>query len=241
MTVDHSGSMSANDTLEPPRRRGVFRSFARSRKGVAAIEFGMVAIPFLGLLCAIFETAFVFFVQTAFDSGVITTTRAIQTNQYSTTNPPTTVKDFMAATPSGGATFCSNLPSFISCSFVYLNVQSFGPGTAWTTINAALSNTFYKPNFSSTYNATTATLPVTLPSNGLCNPSGAVPQVTSCIVIFQAFYAMPIYLSVLVANSTNSATNFYNNNNPVNNVIPNASATGFVHTIFSTSAFRTEP
>jgi pilus assembly protein Flp/PilA len=225
--------MSATDLPAPPRRDGLFRRFARSRKGVTAIEFGMVAIPFLGLLCAIFETALVFFVQTAFDSAVISTTRAIGTNQYGNT-PPTTVGGFVQAVPSGGPSFCSNLPSLINCSSVYLSVTSYPTTTPWTTINAAISRNFWQANYSSSYNATTSALGVTLPSPGVCVTGTS----TTCTVLFQAFYAMPVYLSVLVA-SNGSITNFYSK--PSTNVVANPSATGFVHTIFSTAVLRNEP
>ena len=36
------------------------RRFARDEEGAAAIEFGLVSIPFLAILFAIMETAFVF-------------------------------------------------------------------------------------------------------------------------------------------------------------------------------------
>jgi Flp pilus assembly protein TadG len=211
----------------PQRRKDLFRRFARSRKGVAMIEFGMVSIPFLGLLCAIFETAFVFFVHAAFDDAVSKTARAVATNQYTTA--PATVEDFVAARPSGtGPTLCDNLPSIITCDYVYLNIQSFPPATPWAVINAQLNQTFYQASFNNKttpYKSSTSLNAVSLGQAGY-------------IVIFQAFYAMPVYLSVLVASGTNGARNFYAQSS--NTVIQNTSGS-FVHAIFSTAVFRNEP
>ncbi len=223
--VDQSGNKSATaQPAAPLRRRGLFGRFARSRKGVAMVEFAMVSIPFLGLLCAIFETAFVFFVHEAFDDAITKTARAIATNQYATA--PATVKDFIAAVPTGtGTTFCGYMPSFITCNNIYLNIQSFAPATPWTTINAQINQTFYQSSYASNYNASASTSAVNLGQPG-------------SIVIFQAFYAMPVYLSVLVATGS-GVQNFYNQAS--GSVIANSANTGFVHAIFSTAVFRNEP
>ncbi|HUO53892.1 MAG TPA: TadE family protein, partial [Rhodoblastus sp.] len=60
-----------------PKRMTLLRRFVRGRRGVAAIEFAMVAVPFIGLLAAIFETAFVFFVHEAFDNTVNNVARQV--------------------------------------------------------------------------------------------------------------------------------------------------------------------
>jgi hypothetical protein len=61
------------------------------------------------------------------------------------------------------------------------------------------------------------------------------------IVVFQAFYPMPVYLSVLVATGAhgNGAANIYNHAS--NSVYANPHGAGFVHAIFSTAVFRNEP
>lgn len=61
---------------------GLFlRRFRRSKRGSVAIEFGMVAVPFLILLTAILETALVFHGQVMLDSGLNEAARMIRTGQ----------------------------------------------------------------------------------------------------------------------------------------------------------------
>jgi Flp pilus assembly protein TadG len=198
-----------------PRRRGLLSRFARSRKGVAAVEFGMVAIPLLGLICAIFETAFVFFTQEAFSNAVNNAARQVLVNSYASNSTPTAAS-FLSSS------FCPQLPSFIACSKVALNVQAYPSTTNFSTIT--VNNSWY-----TSYNS----------SNNLnLGQHGN-------IVVFQAYYAMPVYLSVLVATGAhgNSASNLYANlaAGGSSTVKANSSGTGFVHAIFSTVVFRNEP
>jgi Flp pilus assembly protein TadG len=57
------------------------RRLARKEDGVAAIEFGMVAAPFLLLVFAILETAFVFFAGQTLETAVSDSARLIMTGQ----------------------------------------------------------------------------------------------------------------------------------------------------------------
>ena len=59
----------------------VFRRFARQQDGAAAIEFGMVAAPFLALVFAIMETAMVFFAGQALETATADSARLIMTGQ----------------------------------------------------------------------------------------------------------------------------------------------------------------
>lgn len=71
------------EAVEPsaaaPRR--VLGQFRRNTQGATAIEFGLVALPFMTLLIAIFETALIFFTQSALDSGVANAGRMVRTGQ----------------------------------------------------------------------------------------------------------------------------------------------------------------
>ena len=57
------------------------RRFARHDDGAAAIEFGMVAAPFLALMFAIMETALVFFAGQTLETAVADSARLIMTGQ----------------------------------------------------------------------------------------------------------------------------------------------------------------
>jgi Flp pilus assembly protein TadG len=55
--------------------------FARREDGTAAVEFGLVAAPFLALTFAIMETAVVFFSSQALETAVADSSRLIMTGQ----------------------------------------------------------------------------------------------------------------------------------------------------------------
>ena len=57
------------------------RRLARKEDGAAAIEFGMVAAPFLALFFAIMETAIVFFAGQTLETAVADSSRLIMTGQ----------------------------------------------------------------------------------------------------------------------------------------------------------------
>src|SRR5690349_18973630 len=59
----------------------IARRFIRKKDGSAAVEFGMVAAPFLLLVFAIMETAIVFFAGQALETAVADSARLIMTGQ----------------------------------------------------------------------------------------------------------------------------------------------------------------
>jgi Flp pilus assembly protein TadG len=60
------------------------RRFVRQQDGAAAVEFAMVAAPFLALIFAIMETAIVFFAGQALETAVADSSRLIMTRQAQT-------------------------------------------------------------------------------------------------------------------------------------------------------------
>ncbi len=55
--------------------------FARNERGVTAVEFGLVATPFVALIFAILETALVFFGQQTLETATANAARLIRTGQ----------------------------------------------------------------------------------------------------------------------------------------------------------------
>ena len=66
------------------RIAAVLRRFGRREDGSAAIEFAMVAAPFLGMIFAIMETAMVFFAGQALETSASDSARLIMTGQAQT-------------------------------------------------------------------------------------------------------------------------------------------------------------
>ena len=60
------------------------RRLVRQQDGSAAVEFGLVAAPFLALVFAIMETAIVFFAGQALETAVADSSRLIMTGQAQT-------------------------------------------------------------------------------------------------------------------------------------------------------------
>jgi Flp pilus assembly protein TadG len=59
----------------------LFRRFARARRGSAAVEFSIVALPFFVLMFGLAEVAMIGFAQTSLDFAVSETARQIRTGQ----------------------------------------------------------------------------------------------------------------------------------------------------------------
>jgi Flp pilus assembly protein TadG len=70
--------------LAPLIARG--RSFVRDERGVTAIEFGILALPFFTLIFAIIETAMMFFASQVLDSALEDASRMIRTGRAQAAN-----------------------------------------------------------------------------------------------------------------------------------------------------------
>jgi Flp pilus assembly protein TadG len=80
MNRDNPSPVPAPTASERRPRFGFLR-FARDRRGSAAVEFAIVALPFLALLGAIFESAIVFLAGQVLDTAVTDAARLIRTGQ----------------------------------------------------------------------------------------------------------------------------------------------------------------
>lgn len=65
-------------------RSKVARRFIRQNDGAAAVEFGMVAAPFLALIFAIMETSLVFFAGQTMETAAADSARLVMTGQAQT-------------------------------------------------------------------------------------------------------------------------------------------------------------
>ncbi len=63
------------------RQLPLLRRFLRHQEGATAIEFGLVAAPFLALTFAIMETAFMFFAGQTLETAATSSSRLIMTGQ----------------------------------------------------------------------------------------------------------------------------------------------------------------
>jgi len=95
----------------------VVRRFARQQGGAAAVEFALVAVPFLALTFAILETALVFFAGQTLETAVTDASRLILTGQAQTANY--TQADFKNAV-------CARVYGLFDCAGgIYVDVKNY--------------------------------------------------------------------------------------------------------------------
>ena len=61
---------------------GEAKSFARDKSGAAAIEFGILALPFFLIVFAIIETSLVFMAETSMDNAVRRVGRSVRVGDF---------------------------------------------------------------------------------------------------------------------------------------------------------------
>jgi Flp pilus assembly protein TadG len=93
------------------------RRFLRHDKGATAVEFSLVAVPFLALLFAIIETAMVFYAGQMLETAAANSSRLILTGRATMQNM--TAQTFKSEV-------CKNLPSLFDCAGgVYVDVKTY--------------------------------------------------------------------------------------------------------------------
>jgi Flp pilus assembly protein TadG len=101
------------------------RRFARQQDGAAAVEFALVALPFLALTFAILETALVFFAGQTLESAASDAGRLIMTGQAQTAGySKADFKTQVCARLAGGLFDCTN--------GVYVDVKTY---TSFSAVN----------------------------------------------------------------------------------------------------------
>jgi Flp pilus assembly protein TadG len=119
------------------------RRFFRNESGAAAVEFGMVLLPFLALLMAIIESAIVLFAGQVLQSATTNAARQILTGQVQ--NAGWNLQQFQNSV-------CANLTVMFNCANnLYIDIRSFPSFTSVslpsvTNSNGTLTNNYqYSP------------------------------------------------------------------------------------------------
>ena len=118
------------------RLRSCLVGFCRDERGVYAVEFGLVALPFLGLLFAIIEVSWVSFNSEQLQAAVDKAARKVMTGQIQNSNIQSTAA-FIAnlLCPTDGTRV---LPASWDCTHLYVDIR-----TASDFTSADLTSTFY--------------------------------------------------------------------------------------------------
>ena len=123
--------------MSPPAcRPGLFSrigNFAACRRGATAVEFALVATPFIAILIAILQTALVFLAQQALQTATTQAARLILTGQAQTQN--LTATQFKQDV-------CNYAAALFTCSGIYVNVQTFTSFSGMTQMSPLQSGNF---------------------------------------------------------------------------------------------------
>ena len=111
------------------------RCFRANRSGATAIEFGFIALPFLAILCAVFELGYANFKNELLGSAVETAARAMLTGSLQTANV-TTSRQFISNYLCPANSFTSKN---FNCSQMIVDVRP-----AATFLAGDTANDFYK-------------------------------------------------------------------------------------------------
>jgi len=112
------------------------RGWRRDRSGVVALEFALLAVPFLIVLFFIFELSLDLFEKELLDSALHQAARQIETgNAQNVTDGTTFINNYL----------CPDAGNFLVCSNLYINVTHFTPTSSqdyynFTTGNPPMSN-----------------------------------------------------------------------------------------------------
>jgi Flp pilus assembly protein TadG len=155
------------------RRRSRCAAFIRDRRGATAVEFAIVAAPFLALIVALIQTFLVFFAQSHLESVVQQASRQIMTGQTQSLTAGDTTAQAQAAFQQ---TVCKQVVILFSCSGLMVDVQV---ATAWSSANTSTPVL--------TYNSQGA-----VTNNWQFNPGNA-----GDIVVVRVMYLWPVFMGPL--------------------------------------------
>lgn len=92
------------------------RRFLRAKSGVTAVEFALVAPPFLMILFGTLETSIMYFTATTMEGEVQVAARQVRTgNVQSSDDPLEAFRDLL----------CANLGNLIACDSIAIDVRTF--------------------------------------------------------------------------------------------------------------------
>lgn len=153
------------------------RRIQSDKRGATAVEFSLVAAPFIGILMAIFQTGLILFTSEGLEAAVGDASRAIMTGQVQSGSITTLTafRDQMLCSPTLPRRRI--LPSFIDCSKLIIDVQEAATFAASDTSRNFHTNS--SPAF---------------------NPGGA-----GCIVVVRVAYPLPIIFPILTSTGLNTA------------------------------------
>jgi Flp pilus assembly protein TadG len=122
------------------RRRNRFGAFIRDSKGATAVEFALIAAPFLAIVVALIQTFLVFFAQSVLENAVRQSSRQILTGQTQTQDASLSQTAAIAAFHQ---TVCNNAAILFTCTGLMVDVQV---ANNWSSANTGMPTLTYGSN-----------------------------------------------------------------------------------------------
>jgi len=163
------------------RRHNRFGVFIRDSKGATAVEFALVATPFLAILAALVQAFLLFFAQALLENAVRASTRQILTGQVQTQDTSLTQAQAVAAFHQ---TVCNNAAALFTCAGLMVDVQV---ANNWSSANTAMPALTYDNNGN-------------VNNTWQFNPGNA-----GDIVVVRVMYLWPVFFGPIAFNLANQA------------------------------------
>jgi Flp pilus assembly protein TadG len=157
------------------KRLAVASGFARREDGAVAVEFAIIAAPFIALVLATVQTALAFFAGQVLESAVADSSRAILTG--SAQNAGLSQSDFANLV-------CTKIQTLFNCSGLMIDVQT---ATSFSSANTAMPSL----SFNGSGNVT---------NNFSYNPGNP-----GDIVVMRVMYQWPVFLGPLGLSLSNES------------------------------------
>jgi Flp pilus assembly protein TadG len=153
----------------------LFGAFMRARRGAAAIEFALVALPLVAIIFAALQSALILLAQQELNHAADETGRAVMTGKISSTSGQTgflSQSDFQKKV-------CSYLVAMFNCSNLMVNMQTASSFSTSSTSPPSFT-TLQNNNKNNSWSYQTGS-------------HGSTPQV----IVLQVMYEWPIFSSLL--------------------------------------------
>ena len=163
------------------RRRNRFAAFIKNEKGATAVEFALIAMPFLALIAGLIQTFLLFFAQSVLENAVRASTRQIKTGQVQTADASMGLTLGQAAFHQ---TVCNNANVLFTCTGLMVDVRV---ANNWSSTNTAMPTLTYD-------------------SNGNVNNTWQFnPGNAGDIVVVRVAYLWPVFFGPIAFNMANQA------------------------------------
>ena len=163
------------------RRRNRFGAFIRDREGATAVEFALIATPFLAIIAALIQTFLLFFAQSVLENAVRQSSRQILTGQVQTQDASLSQTAAIAAFHQ---TVCNNAAVLFTCNGLMVDVQV---ANNWSSANTGMPTLTYNSNGNVT-------------NTWQFNPGNA-----GDVVVVRVIYLWPVFFGPIAFNMANQA------------------------------------